>query len=62
MKMKERKWTLIIFVIILIAYILPYTLFTNVTKWYGSFLLWTVLALITIMVNYLITKDWGKEE
>ncbi|WP_338322990.1 hypothetical protein [Oceanobacillus halophilus] len=60
--MKERKWTLIIFVIILIAYILPYTLFTNVTKWYGSFLLWTVLALITIMVNYLITKDWGKEE
>ncbi|WP_249872048.1 hypothetical protein [Oceanobacillus saliphilus] len=60
MKTNELKWALLILVIILLAYILPYTLFTNIAKWYGSFLVWSVLAIITIIINYLLTKNWGK--
>nr|WP_156291520.1 hypothetical protein [Oceanobacillus salinisoli] len=61
MKINEFKWALCILFIIFIAYILPYTLLTNVAKWYGSFLLWVVLAFTIIIINYFLTKDWGKE-
>ncbi|WP_010651232.1 hypothetical protein [Oceanobacillus massiliensis] len=60
MKRNELKWALAILIILVLAYTLPYTVFTDVTKWYGSFLVWTVLALITIIINYFLTKDWGK--
>ncbi|MFD1851108.1 hypothetical protein [Oceanobacillus bengalensis] len=62
MKANEGKWALAILFIIILAYVLPYTIFTNVAKWYGSFLLWIVLALIVFIINYFLTKDWGKEE
>ncbi|WP_331279697.1 hypothetical protein [Oceanobacillus salinisoli] len=61
LKINEFKWALCILFIIFIAYILPYTLLTNVAKWYGSFLLWVVLAFTIIIINYFLTKDWGKE-
>lgn len=58
----ELKWGLMILLFVLMAYILPYTLLTNVTKWYGSFFVWIILAVIVIGINYFITKDWGKEK
>ncbi|RDW19353.1 hypothetical protein [Oceanobacillus chungangensis] len=60
MKENEWKWALTIFIIILLAYILPYTIITEVAKWYGSLLLWIVLTLTVIIINYFITKNWGK--
>lgn len=60
MKSNELRWALFTFFFILLAYLLPYTLFTNVTKWYGSFLLWSSLTLIVFIINYFFTKDWGK--
>ncbi|MBR3119620.1 hypothetical protein [Oceanobacillus profundus] len=61
MKTNELTWALLILVIVLLAFILPYTVLANVTKWYGSFLLWIALALITIIMNYFLTKNWGKK-
>ncbi|TSI10723.1 hypothetical protein [Lysinibacillus sp. BW-2-10] len=58
MKANEWKWALSILVIILLAYILPYTLLTDVAKWYGSFLIWLLLAILVIGINYFLTKDW----
>ncbi len=60
MKSTELKWALLILVIVLLGYILPYTLFTNIAAWYGSFLLWTILAIAIIGINYLITRKWGE--
>jgi len=56
----EKKWALIIFLVILLAYILPYTVFTDVTKWYGSFFVWVILTSIVIVLNIIMTKGWGK--
>ncbi|RUL48182.1 hypothetical protein [Lysinibacillus antri] len=58
MKANEWKWALSILFIILLAYILPYTLLTDVAKWYGSFLIWLLLAILVIGINYFLTKDW----
>ncbi|SHM37824.1 hypothetical protein [Gracilibacillus kekensis] len=62
MNKKEKTWGLIILIIVFLGYIIPYTFLSNVTKWYGSFLLWTILAILIILVNYLLTKSWGDEE
>ncbi|MCU9612440.1 hypothetical protein OEV98_02540 [Caldibacillus lycopersici] len=58
--MSEKKWAVLIFAIILLAYIIPYTLLTNVAAWYGSFLFWIVLTVGIIGINFFMTKDWGK--
>ncbi|WP_306807559.1 hypothetical protein [Cytobacillus gottheilii] len=60
MKSRELKWALAILVIVLLGYFLPYTVLTNVQAWYGSFLLWTVLAVIIIVINYFLSKNWGE--
>ncbi|MFZ0445535.1 MAG: hypothetical protein WAM95_13120 [Bacillus sp. (in: firmicutes)] len=55
---RELFWAIICIVLILLAYIIPYTVLTDVAKWYGSFLLWVTLGLVIIVVNISITKDW----
>ncbi|WLD93869.1 hypothetical protein [Alkalihalobacillus sp. AL-G] len=60
MESREWKWGLVILGIVLIGYILPYTLLTNIAAWYGSLLLWSLLAIMIIIVNYFLTKDWGE--
>lgn len=56
----KKIWGLLTFVLILLAYILPYTLLTNIGAWYGSFLVWGIIAAFIIALNIVITKDWGK--
>jgi hypothetical protein len=58
MAKRELFWALISILLILLAYFIPYTLLTEVAKWYGSFILWIVLGVVIIGVNILITKDW----
>lgn len=62
LKLSERSWAIIILFIVLLSIVLPYTLLSNVPRWYGSFFLWIFLTVIVIIINHFITKDWGKEE
>ena len=55
---RELFWAIICIVLILLAYIIPYTVPTDVAKWYGSFLLLVMLGLVILVVNIIITKDW----
>lgn len=58
MEKRELFWAITSVILILLAYFIPYTLLTNVEKWYGSFLFWVILGFVTIGVNVMITKDW----
>ena len=49
---RELFWAIICIVLILLAYIIPYTVLTDVAKWYGSFLLWVLLGLVIIGREY----------
>lgn len=60
MSERERNWMLLIAGIILLAYVIPYTVLSQVTAWYGSFLFWCLIGLAAIIVNVFITRDWGK--
>lgn len=59
---KEKKGAIAILLIIFLAYVIPYTVLTEVTKWYGSLLFWMILTIIVIGINFYLTNDWGKEE
>ncbi|WP_080875013.1 hypothetical protein [Oceanobacillus timonensis] len=60
--MKEKNAAIIISIIILCAFIVPFTLLNNIEKWYGSFLFWLILTFIVIVFNAILTKDWSDEE
>ncbi|MCH1623720.1 hypothetical protein [Fredinandcohnia quinoae] len=58
MSKKELLWGGLCICLILLAYIIPFTILKNITFWYGSFLLWIILALLIIGINYILVKDW----
>lgn len=57
----ERKgiyWVIIIAVLVLSAYVVPYTVLSDVDYWYGSFLFWTLFAIVSITINILMIRKW----
>ncbi|MDA5564604.1 MULTISPECIES: hypothetical protein [Cobetia] len=56
--MKRSKWIWLIWALVLLCYAVPYTLLSDVSAWYGSFLFWSVAGLVVIAVNLYITKDF----
>ncbi len=54
-----KAWLLIpILVIILLSFLLPYTVFRDVDAWYGSFLFWSVATAAVIGLNAVVSADW----
>jgi len=56
-------WALLFVVMILSAFIVPFTpLLSNLTKVYGAFLFWTLFALIVIFCLGVITARWRDDD
>jgi predicted membrane protein len=51
LKKSRNKWALIFLVLVCLAYIVPYTLLTNVPKVYGAFLFWWVYSFFRFTHN-----------
>lgn len=57
----ERRgiiWAGVAVALVLLAYVVPYTVLSGVDAWYGSFLFWTLFGLAAILVNAAITGSW----
>ena len=57
----ERRgifWIGAALVLVLLAYVVPYTVLSGVDAWYGSFLFWAMFGLAAILVNVAITSSW----
>lgn len=61
MNKREGIFAIIITILILSAFIIPFTVLSNVEKWYGSFLFWIVITVIIIILNHFLTRNWGDE-
>lgn len=59
MHKSEKGWAIFLIVLLLLAYIVPYTLLRDVNEWYGSFLFWSVFAIVIMISNILITRKWS---
>lgn len=54
-----KSWWLIpVALLILLSFILPYTVFRGVDAWYGSFLFWSLVTLAVIAINAIVSADW----
>ncbi len=51
-------WVGAVAFLVLLAYVVPYTVLSGVDAWYGSFLFWAVFGLAAILVNAAITGSW----
>jgi len=56
--MKRSKWIWLVWAVVLLSYLVPYTLLSDVSRWYGSFLFWSVAGVVIIALNVFITKDF----
>ncbi|HSH49272.1 MAG TPA: hypothetical protein VK991_11870 [Halomonas sp.] len=56
--MPRSRWIWGIWLLVLLSYLIPYTLLTRVQAWYGSFLFWTLVGLAVILLNILVTRDF----
>ncbi|GGA89083.1 hypothetical protein [Ornithinibacillus halotolerans] len=56
----KKFWGTVIILTILLAYIVPYTVLSDVQAWYGSFLYWGITGIIIIIANIILTKDWSE--
>lgn len=45
-----------VWLLVLLSYVVPYTLLSDVQAWYGSFLFWTAVGLLVVVLNILITR------
>lgn len=62
--MANRKslWLGAIAVLILAAFVVPFTLLRNVDAWYGSFLFWVVVSALVIAINAIVSRSWRDQE
>lgn len=61
--MANRKslWLVAVAVLIVAAFVVPYTLLSDVDAWYGSFLFWVLLTALVIAVNAIVSAAWRDE-
>ena len=58
MKQPRVIWLVLVLLVIVASYVVPYTLLSDVDEWYGSFLFWTVGAALVIGVNAVVSSSW----
>ena len=58
MNESKRGWLIPVAHLILLSYLLPYTVLSDVDAWYGSFLFWTLATAAVIGINAVVSSDW----
>lgn len=58
MERRGISWAAVMAFLVLLAYVVPYTLLSGVDRWYGSFLFWTVFGLVAIAAIWAMTRSW----
>ncbi len=48
----------LVWVVVALCYAVPYTLLSDVARWYGSLLFWALAGLAVIALNVFITRDF----
>jgi hypothetical protein len=48
----------VVLVLILLCYVVPFTILRDVDAWYGSFLFWSVVSALVIGINAVVSSAW----
>ncbi|PXY24639.1 hypothetical protein [Prauserella muralis] len=59
MENRRARWLLAtVLIIVLLNFLVPYTLLRDVDAWYGSMLFWLVSTAIVIGINAVVSSSW----
>lgn len=58
MNTPRAGWLAVVLALILLCYLVPYTVLSGVDAWYGSFLFWTVCTAAVIGINGIVSSAW----
>ena len=58
MESRGIVWAAVMALLVLLAYVVPYTFLSGVDQWYGSFLFWTVFGIAAIAAIWAMTASW----
>jgi hypothetical protein len=56
--MRTNIWIGFVGLLVLLSYVVPYSVLSNVQTWYGSFLFWSLIGVLVIVANIFMTKDF----
>lgn len=59
--MPRSKWISLVWLVVFLCYLVPYTVLRDTQAWYGSFLFWTLAGLAVIGINVYVTKDYEEK-
>lgn len=48
----------LVWLVVALCYAVPYTLLSDLPRWYGSFLFWSLAGLAVIVLNVFLTRDF----
>ena len=51
-------WIALIGILVLLIFVLPFTVFRNLEAWYGSFLFWSLATAVVIAISALVSARW----
>lgn len=58
--MKTRTlWIIAVFMAV-ISVVVPYTILGHIPRFRASYLFWTALTILIILIGYLHVRDWGR--
>ncbi|MFI0474159.1 hypothetical protein ACGLWX_15700 [Halomonas sp. HMF6819] len=60
--MARDKWMGAVGVVVVLCYLVPYTLLSNVVAWYGSFLFWSGAGVVVIALNIFMTRPFKEHD
>jgi hypothetical protein len=59
MENRRARWLLgFVLVLVLLNFLVPYTLLRDVDAWYGSMLFWTLSTAAVIAINAIVSAAW----
>ena len=58
MSNRRALWLVPVPIIIVLSYLLPFTVLSGVDAWYGSFLFWTIATAVVIAINAVVSSAW----
>lgn len=58
MERRGFTWAGVVLALVILAYVVPYTVLSGVDAWYGAFLFWVVFGALAIAVISVITSSW----
>lgn len=59
--MKIKTLGIIAVIMAILSVAVPYTILGDIARFWASYLYWTLLTIVTILIGYIHLRDWGDE-